>query len=196
MEYSHPAQIMEEIASLTPIYGGVNYSRLDEASGLQWPCPDQSHPGTPYLHKEGKFKRGRGLFASVEFKPARETLDEQYPFLLTTGRVYQHWHTGTMSRLTFTLHREVPRAFAEMNPRDGQFLGVRNGQLIKVISRRGEIIVRAFLTEKVEEKTIFIAFHFAEAAANRLTVDSLDPRAKIPEYKVCAVKVELWGENN
>ena len=101
-----------------------------------------------------------------------------------------------MSRLTFTLHREVPQAFVEMNPRDGQFLGIRNRQLIKVISRRGKIIARAFLTEKVGEKTVFIPFHFSEAAANRLTLDSLDPQAKIPEYKVCAVKIKLCGENN
>ncbi len=195
MEYSHPTQIMEEISSLTPIYGGVSYPRLDKIEGLQWPCPQDSHPGTPYLHKGG-FKRGKGLFAPVEYEPAQETTDEEYPFLLTTGRIYQHWHTGTMSRLTFTLHREVPQAFVEMNPRDGLFLGVRNKQLIKVISRRGEIIAKAFLTEKVKEKTIFIPFHFSEAAANRLTLDSLDPQAKIPEYKVCAVRVELWGENN
>jgi len=195
MEYSHPAQIMEEISSLTPIYGGVSYPRLDKIEGLQWPCPEDSHPGTLYLHKGG-FKRGKGLFASVEYKPPQEITDEEYPFLLTTGRIYQHWHTGTMSRLTFTLQREVPQAFVEMNPRDGLFLGVRNKQLIKVISRRGEIIAKAFLTEKVKEKTIFIPFHFSEAAANRLTLDSLDPQAKIPEYKVCAVKIELWGENN
>lgn len=195
MEYSHPAQIMEEISSLTPIYGGVSYSRLDKIDGLQWPCAEDSHPGTLYLHKGG-FKRGKGLFTPVEYKPPQEITDEEYPFLLTTGRIYQHWHTGTMSRLTFTLQREVPQAFVEMNPRDGQFLGIRNRQLIKVISRRGEIIAKAFLTEKVGEKTIFIPFHFSEAAANRLTLDSLDPQAKIPEYKVCAVKIELWGENN
>jgi len=195
MEYSHPAQIMEEISSLTPIYGGVSYPRLDKIEGLQWPCPEDSHPGTPYLHKGG-FKRGKGLFTPVEYKPPQEITDEEYPFLLTTGRIYQHWHTGTMSRLTFTLQREVPQAFVEMNPRDGLFLGVRNKQLVKVISRRGEIIAKAFLTEKVKEKTIFIPFHFSEAAANRLTLDSLDPEAKIPEYKVCAVKIELWGENN
>ena len=195
MEYSYPAQIMEEIASLTPIYGGVSYSRLDKNGGLQWPCPEESHPGTPYLHRGG-FKRGKGLFTLVEYKPPPETTDEEYPFLLTTGRIYQHWHTGTMSRLTFTLQREVPQAFVEMNPRDGIFLGIRNGQLIKVISRRGEIIAKAFLTERVGERTIFIPFHFSEAAANRLTLDSLDPQAKIPEYKVCAVKVKLWGESN
>lgn len=195
MEYSHPAQVMEEIVSLTPIYGGVSYSRLDKIEGLQWPCAEDSHPGTPYLHKGG-FKRGRGLFTPVEYEPPQEITDEEYPFLLTTGRVYQHWHTGTMSRLTFTLQREVPRPFVEMNPRDGQFLGIRNRQLIKVISRRGEIIAKAFLTEKVGEKTVFIPFHFSEAAANRLTLDSLDPQAKIPEYKVCAVKIELCGENN
>lgn len=195
MGYSHPAQIMEEISSLTPIYGGVSYPRLDKIGALQWPCPEDSHPGTPYLHRGG-FKRGKGLFTPAEYEPPQEITDEEYPFLLTTGRVYQQWHTGTMSRLTFTLQREVPQAFVEMNPRDGLFLGVRNKQLIKVISRRGEIIAEAFLTEKVKEKTIFIPFHFSEAAANRLTVDSLDPQAKIPEYKVCAVKIELCGENN
>jgi len=195
MEYSHPAEIMEEIASLTPIYGGVSYSRLDNTGGLQWPCPDSTHPGTVFLHKGG-FRRGKGLFTSVEYEPPQEIPDDEYPFLLTTGRIYHHWHTGTMSRLTHTLQREVPRAFVEMNSHDGLFLGIRNRQLVKVISRRGEIIAQVILTEKVKERTIFIPFHFLEAAVNRLTVDSLDPLAKIPEYKVCAVKVEVWGEDN
>jgi len=195
MGYSHPGQIMEEITSLTPIYGGVSYSRLDESGGLQWPCPEDGHPGTAYLHREG-FKRGRGLFSAVEYEPPREISDEEYPFLLTTGRIYQHWHTGTMSRVTYTLEREVPQPYLEMNPGDGLSLGFVNGQIVRVISRRGEIMAKVLLTERVKEKTIFIPFHFSEAAANRLTLDSLDPWAKIPEYKVCAVKIEPWGGNN
>ena len=188
MDYQHPSQIMEEIAKLTPSYGGIYYDRL-ENGGLQWPCPDREHPGTRYLHKD-RFTRGLGLFQAVEYIPPAETPDEDYPYLLSTGRVYYHYHTGSMSRRCQGLDEIYPKALAEINPSDAKELGVEDGAMVKVASRRGEVEVEAQLTERVPKGTIFMSFHFNEAAANVLTNPALDPVAKIPEYKVCAVRVE------
>ena len=141
------------------------------------------------MHKDGKFKRGKGKFFAVPFKPAAEMPDNEYPLILTTGRNYFHWHTRTLTRRTSTLEREVPESYVEINPVDAKKYNVRNGSLIQVSSRRGTITVRAQVTEVPKVGTVFIPFHFAEAAANRLTNDALDPGAKIPEYKVCAVKI-------
>ncbi len=188
MDYSHPSQIMDEIAQVTPIYGGISYGRLDPF-GLQWPCPSKDHPGTPYLHKD-KFAKGKGSFMPCVYKVADELPDGEYDFVLSTGRVYWHWHTGTMTRRTSTLDREVPDGYVEINPRDAERLMVRKGDRVKISSRRGEIITQVLVTEKVKEGSCFVPFHFKEAAANVLTNPALDPVAKIPEYKVCAVKLE------
>ena len=188
MDYAHPAQVMDEIAGLTPIYAGISYERLGPF-GLQWPCPTKEHPGTPFLH-QGRFTKGKGTFSPRPHQPPNELPDEEYNFILTTGRIYWHWHTGTMTRRTSTLDREVPSAYAEIHPQDAQRLKVREGEQIRVSSRRGRIELKAVITEKVQEGSIFIPFHFKEAAANVLTNPALDPVAKIPEYKVCAVRVE------
>jgi len=187
-EYSSPAEIMEEIASVTPIYGGMVYERLEDI-GLQWPCPSKEHPGTPYLHK-GKFSRGKGKFFGIEFKEAAELPDDEYPFILTTGRTIFHFHTGTMTRKSEALNREVPTGYVEINFKDAKELDIIDGEMISVQSRRGKIEIKARITERVPQKVIFIPFHFAENAANVLTNPALDPVAKIPEYKVCAAKVE------
>jgi len=187
MNYSSPSEIMDEIASLTPIYGGVHYDRLDK-DGLQWPCPTREHPGTPYLHKD-KFTRGRGFFTPVDYIPPAELPDEEYPFLLTTGRILYHFHTGSMSRRSKPLSGIVPEGFLEMNPVDGESLGIKDNDWVKVSSRRGEVTTRVKLTERVDKGVVFMTFHFAESAANLLTNDALDPVAKIPEYKVAAVKI-------
>jgi len=187
-EYSSPAEIMDEIASVTPIYGGMVYERLEDI-GLQWPCLSKEHPGTPYLHK-GRFSRGKGRFFGIEFKEAAELPDEEYPFILTTGRTIFHFHTGTMSRRTEALNREVPTGYMEINFKDAKELGIVDGEKVSAQSRRGEIEVKAMVTKRVPQGVIFIPFHFAESAANMLTNSVLDPVAKIPEYKVCAVKVE------
>ena len=186
-DYSSPADVMVEIASLTPIYGGIIYERLRE-TGLQWPCPSKDHPGTPYLHK-GRFSRGKGSFAALEFKEPAELPDEDYPLILTTGRMYFHFHTGTMTRRTEILNREVLTGYAEINPVDAEKLGVADGELVLVQSRRGEINVKALVTKRVPDGVIFIPFHFAECAANVLTNPALDPVAKIPEFKVAAVRI-------
>ncbi|MFH1675111.1 MAG: formate dehydrogenase subunit alpha [Pseudomonadota bacterium] len=189
MEYESPAEIMEEIAMVTPIYGGVSYDRLADGWGLFWPCPNSDHPGTSFLHK-GSFARGKGHFECIEYRSPAELPDNEYPFYLTTGRVYQHWHTGSMTRRVTTLFREEPEGFVEINPKDAKVLRVANGELVRVVSRRGSITVKARVTDDVPEKSVFIPFHFREAPANMLTHAVCDPKAKIPEFKVCAVRVE------
>ncbi|MFA4888145.1 MAG: formate dehydrogenase subunit alpha [Candidatus Omnitrophota bacterium] len=188
MSYSHPSEIMDEIAGVTPIYAGISYGRLDPY-GIQWPCPAKEHPGTPILHKE-KFTKGKGVFMPRPYIPPAEPADEEYNFVLSTGRVYWHWHTRTMTNRTSTLERESPEPYVEMNIEDAKVLGIRENQLIKVSSRRGAISLKSRLGDKVVKGSLFIPFHFREAAANLLTISAVDPIAKIPEYKVCAVKVE------
>lgn len=188
MSYNHPSEIMEEIAELTPIYGGMFYPRLEE-KGLQWPCLDANHPGTKYLHK-GKFSRGKGKFFPVEFREAAELPDEEYPLIFTTGRVLYHFHTGTVTRRSRGLDEIYPEALVEISPHDAKEMNIEEGEMIEVASRRGKIQAKAKVTEKSDKGVVFMSFHFHEAAANLLTNAALDPVAKIPEYKVCAVKVK------
>ena len=188
MSYAHPREIMEEIASLAPIYGGIRYERL-EGAGLQWPCPTPDHPGTKFLHKD-RFTRGKGKFHAVEYRDPAELPDEEYPLILTTGRVLYHFHSRTMTARVPGLQEIVPEAYVELNPEDARALGIIDGERVRVSSRRGEIELKARLTERVPKGTVFIPFHFGEAAANVLTNPVLDPISKIPELKVCAVRVE------
>jgi len=188
MKYNSPAKIMDEMAELTSIYGGVSYPRL-ENFGLQWPCTTPDHPGTPYLHK-GSFSRGLGNFSPANYKPPVELPDGDYPFILTTGRVGFHFHSGTMTRKDWALDREYPKGYMEVNSQDAKELGLQNGQMAKVISRRGKISIPIKSVKTIRRGVVFIPFHFAEAAANKLTAANLDPVAKIPEYKVCAVRLE------
>lgn len=189
MSYNSPKNIMEEIASLTPIYGGIHYGRLEKMA-LQWPCSGQNHPGTPYLHKD-RFTRGLGLFQPVEFTPSTELPDKDYPFILSTGRVLYHYNTGTMSRRSEILKEKYPEALMEINPKDAMALGIEDKSLVEVCSRRGKVIVRVRITDISPPGVVFMPFHFKEAAANLLTIAALDPIAKIPEYKVCAVSIKL-----
>lgn len=188
MDFSHPSEIMEEICKVTPIYGGMHYDRLDP-HGLQWPCPTSDHPGTVYLHKD-KFAKGTGSFMPRPFIEPRESPDHEYQYILSTGRIYWHWHTRTMTGRTSTLEREAPAPYVELHPQDAKKLDVKNGETVKVTSRRGTIDIAALITERVAIGSCFIPFHYREAAANVLTINAIDPVAKIPEYKVCAVKVE------
>jgi formate dehydrogenase alpha subunit len=194
MNYGSPSEVMDEIAQLTPIYGGISYDRLD-AGGLQWPCTDAEHPGTRFLHKD-RFTRGRGRFHAVEYKEPAESPDDEYPLLLTTGRILEHFHTGTMTRKSMVLNVLVPGCLVEMNPVDAGRLGLQDGDKVKVRSRRGEIMAELKITEKSRPGSIFIPFHFAEAAANTLTNPALDPLSKIPELKICAVSVTKITEEN
>ncbi len=189
MEYGSPEEIFNEIASLTPSYAGIRYDRL-EGEGIQWPCPAPGHPGTPFLHKDGKFTRGKGLFHAVSHKGPAEQVDEEYPFWMTTGRVYAHYHTGTMTRNSAALDFEISEGSLEIHPDDAAAMDVCDGQPVKVASRRGEITTRIMVTERVEKGVVFMPFHFEEANVNKLTNPAFDPIAKIPEFKVCAVRIE------
>jgi len=191
MNDDSPRAIMEEIAKLTPSYGGITYDRL-QGDGLQWPCPNTEHPGTKFLH-QGRFTRGKGLFSAIEYKPAAEIADEEYPFQLTTGRVHVHYHTGTMTRNSPSLEREISECFLEMHPEDAAEMKVTDGDRVVIASRRGSVSSRVKLTDSAGRKTVFMPFHFLESRANILTNPAFDPIAKIPEFKVCAVRVEKMG---
>jgi formate dehydrogenase alpha subunit len=184
-----PESLYEEIRKLTPSYKGITYERAEKECGLRWPCPTEEHPGTPILHG-AQFSRGKGLLVPIEYRPPAEFSEPEYPLTLTTGRLLQHYHTGSMTRRSKVLDGIVPSAMVEINVDDAEMLNIKNGEKVKVSTRRGAIEVNALVTKKIMRGVIFIPFHFAEAAANMLTNDALDPIAKIPEYKVCSVKVE------
>ncbi len=186
-DYGHPFEVMDEIASLTPLYGGVHFHRLSP-DGLQWPCPADDHPGTPFLHKE-KFTRGKGLFVVPEYTPPVESPDQDYPYIFITGRMFCHYHTGTMTRRSPSLNREVDKPFVEIHPVDAARIGIRTGDAVRVSTRRDAIVTTARITERVSRGSIFAAFHFFEAPADALTIDALDPVSKIPEFKVCAANL-------
>ncbi len=182
------SEVMGEIASLTPSYGGISYTRLEEEGELRWPCPSADHPGTPILHT-GKIARGKGLFSPVEYRPPAELPDEDYPLIMTTGRLLMHYHTGTMTRRVKALDELAPRNQVWINPSDAAKLGVEGDQEVALQSRRGSIKLQAKVTAKVGKGVVFVPFHYGESPANALTNPALDPVAKIPEYKVAAVRV-------
>lgn len=186
-DYRNAADIFDEMARLTPQYGGMSHERL-AFGGLQWPCPTSDHPGTPVLHV-GKFTRGLGLFTPIAYRAPAEEPDEMFPYLLTTGRILFHWHGGTLSRRSPGLDAVAPQAQAEINPVDAAELGLIDGDLVCVTSRRGSVIAAARISRRSAPGTVFMTFHYAEAAVNLLTIDAVDPVAKIPEYKVCAVQL-------
>ncbi len=188
MHYNTPEDVLHEIGSLWPAMAGMDYRRL-EKTGLQWPCPTKDHPGTPYLFKGG-FPRGKGAFTPVTAIPSKELPDREYPYVLSTGRVLFHYHTGTMTRRSEALNKVIPEAYVEINPEDAMAIGIKDSERIRVSSRRGSIEIKAMLTDRAGRGMVFIPFHFKEAAANVLTNDALDPYCKIPELKVCAVRIE------
>lgn len=189
MKYNFIEEVFQEIGSLWQAVTGITYGRI-EKWGLQWPCPTPDHPGTPYLFKGG-FPRGKAAFTVVEYKPSKELPDKEYPFMLSTGRHLYLYHTGTMIRKEDALNNVRPEAYVELNPDDAQELGVSDNQKVKVSSRRGSIKIKIQISDRVGKGRVFIPFHYKEAAANVLTNTALDPIAKIPELKVCAVKIEL-----
>jgi predicted molibdopterin-dependent oxidoreductase YjgC len=187
-EFTSPALIWDEMARLTPPFQGITHDRLVKESGVHWPCPTEDHPGTPYLF-EDTFPRGRGQLTPLEYNPSEELPDKEYPFILSTGRVLYHWHGGTLTRRS-KLDDIYPEPTVEVHPDDASKLGIKAGDWINVRSRRGKIKVKTLVTERSPEGMVFIPFHFAEAAANELTLDARDARAKIPDYKVCAVAID------
>jgi formate dehydrogenase alpha subunit len=186
-DYNQPGEVWEEMRQMTPDFGGITYERLEREDGVHWPCPTPDHPGTPYLFARD-FPRGRGKFWTLEYGTESELPDEDFPFILSTGRVLFHWHGGTMTRRS-ALDVIWPEAAVEMDPADAERLGLATGDWVKVESRRGHIVLRVLVTGRSPQGTVFIPFHFAEAAANMLTDNRIDPRAKIPDFKVCAVRV-------
>jgi predicted molibdopterin-dependent oxidoreductase YjgC len=181
--------IFEEISSTTPIYQGMSHTRVS-GDGLQWPCTDEEHPGTSILHV-GKFARGLGKFNAVSANDPAEMPDEEYPLVLTTGRVLYHYHSGTMTRRSKPLDWREPRGYVEINAQDAAAIDLQDDRAVVIKSRRGVVRTRAKINDSVPPGTIFLAFHWREAPANILTQDfALDPVAKIPEYKVCAVRIE------
>ena len=185
--YAHPEEVWEEMRRVTPDFWGITYERLEREGGVHWPCPTLDHPGTPYLFAD-EFPSGRGRFWPVEFGTESELPDEDFPFILSTGRVLYHWHGGTMTRVS-ALDAIWPECTVELHPHDAARLGLETGDWVDVASRRGSIVARLLVTGRSPEGTVFIPFHFAEAAANALTDNRLDTRAKIPDYKVCGVKI-------
>jgi len=186
--YESSSAIFDELASMIPSYAGISYSRL-EKGGLQWPCPDKYHLGTAYLHKD-KFVRGLGKFHAVKFIPPAELPDDEFPLYLSTGRIRFHYHTGTMTRRSSGLEYIASEAFVEMNPDDAQSLRISDGDLVRVISRRGNVKAKVRISDSPLKGTVFSTFHYKESPFNLLTNDALDPVGKIPEYKVCAVRIE------
>ena len=184
-----PAEIMDEIASLTPSYGGISHARLDAGESLQWPCPSADHPGTPILHAKGPV-RGRGLLYPAPYRPAAELPDEDYPLLLTTGRILYQYNAASMTSRTPGLMEIEGEGFVELHLRDAERLGIRNGEMVRLTTRRGSITARARVGRKVSEGETWMPFHFPDSPVNRLTNAALDEFARIPEYKVCAVRVE------
>jgi formate dehydrogenase alpha subunit len=187
MAYGSASQIMDEIASVTPSYGGVSFERL-ETTGLQWPCPDRQHPGTKYLHV-GRFSRGKGKFHAVPFRNPAEVPGPGFPFVLSTGRLLYQFHTGTMTRKSRAIHQVSPTGYVEVHVEDAQRLGIADGQMVEVTTSRGKVATPARVTTNIEKGWLFMPFHFREGPANALTHDALDPVAKIPEYKVCAAQI-------
>lgn len=188
MNYKNEEEIFEEIRTVVPQYAGITYKRL-ELGGIHWPCPNESHPGTPILHK-GKIIRGKGLFVAVDYTPPPEVPDKDYPFIMSTGRDYYHYHGGSMTRRIKLLSEMSPESFVEIHPTDSEKLGIKDGDQIKITSRRGSFVSKAKITNRVPIGVIFAKFHFAEAPVNRLTNTALDPESKITDLKFSVVRVE------
>ena len=188
MAYAHPKDIMNEIAQLTPMWAGVSYERLEQSSGLQWPVSDATHHGTTIMHRE-HFVRGKARFVGVDYLPPGESPDEQYPFILITGRILQHYNCGSQTRRTGIIHL-VDGDVLEMHPQDADKLGCRNGELVRLVSPRADAVLPVAISERVQPGQLFTSFHFPHSQVNRLLSSSADENSKCPEYKVSAVRVE------
>jgi len=193
MTYDNISEVFHEAGKLWPAVAGITYGRIEKI-GLHWPCPTFNHPGTPYLFKGG-FPRGKASFIPVTYKPSKELPDDEYPFLLSTGRQLFQYHTGSMTRKIEAINTISPEAYMEIHPEDAKQLGADTGESVRVSSRRGSITIKVKTSEKILRGMVFIPFHFKEAAANVLTNTALDPISKIPELKVCAVKIEPLSLN-
>jgi len=188
MDFPSPKEIWDEIASLAPMFAGINYARI-EHNGIQWPCPDTKHPGTKFLH-EGKFTRGPGKFFVLPYRAPAESADKDYPLILSTGRTLYHYNAGTMTRRSAGSTYKTNDCFVEIHQVDASELGIFDGETVKIATRRGEITARAEVSDKVKKGVIWIPMHFVESAVNKLTKDAYDNITQTAEYKVCGAKLE------
>jgi len=189
MTYSSPAEIYDEIARLSPAYGGISHERITERDGLQWPCPTKDHSGTQFLH-QGKFARGKGKFHAIVFQPQKEEPDKEFPLILSTGRTLYNYNCGSMTRKAAVIHQKEPENFVEIHPETARRCGVSANQMVTVRTRRGAITARAVVGEKVRPDSIWMPFHFAESPTNAITNDVFDPVTATAEYKCCAAAIE------
>lgn len=189
LNYAGPKEIMDEIAAVVPTFAGVNYGRLEDINGLQWPCRSLTDPGTAIMHV-GEFSRGKGLFKALAYKPAKELPDEDYPYLMSTGRMLYQYNTGAMTKRTEGINELAGSSYIELNQEDARRLGIADGSRVRVSSRRGMIETRAIVGDKVLPGASFMTFHFEDGNVNELTNAVFDDIAIIPEYKVCAVAIE------
>jgi formate dehydrogenase alpha subunit len=186
MDYRSPEQVLEEFGKVWPALAGITYDRI-KSRGIAWPCPTKDHPGTEFLYKDGFAKKIP--FVPIAYNPPAEVVCGNYPFVLTTGRNLFQYHSGSMSRRVGAIEKHAGEAYIELNPADGGKLGIANGDMVRVLSRRGDVKIKARFTRRISEGTVFIPMHYREAAANVLTNDALDPDVLIPEFKVCAVQI-------
>jgi predicted molibdopterin-dependent oxidoreductase YjgC len=189
--YEEPEEVFREMANVATMLKGITYQRIEQV-GLQYPVLDEAHPGTPFLFAES-FPSGRGKFIPVEHVPTVEEPDDEYPFILTTGRLLEHWHGGTMTRHS-QLDALFPQPLIDIHEVDAAQLSLKTGDVVRVASRRGSVVLRVNVSAKTNPGVVFIPMHFVEAAANLLTIDALDPFAKIPEFKACAVNIQVASE--
>jgi formate dehydrogenase major subunit len=195
-DFEGPEEVFEELRQIAPIFHGMTYDRLGE-EGIHWPCYEPGDEGDSFLYEDGfTTESGRGQIEGVRHQPPKETPDDEYPLILTTGRIIEHYNTGTMSRRSETLNRVEPENFVDVHPNDAEHYGIEDGDYVTLTSRRGEIEVEARVTEDIKEGTVWTTPHFADAAGNRLTNDVLDKRAKIPEYKAAAADIEVSLESH
>jgi formate dehydrogenase major subunit/formate dehydrogenase alpha subunit len=192
--YNHPGEIYAEMASLAPKFAGISYDRLEQEGGLQWPVETVDAPSSEYLHKGGVL-RGKGLFQAVEYNPPFEEPDIEFPLVLSTGRTLYHYNAATQTRRSEGLSGKQPEAFVEVHPGDAHRLGIEDGQLVDVVSRRGRVRCRAMISRQVRRHAIWMPFHFPEARTNYLTTDAGDKVTGTGEYKVCAAKIEPVQES-
>lgn len=192
MDYDSPEDVFNELRQLLPQYTGITYGRL-EKEGLQWPVPSEDHPGTPVLHI-GKFTRGKGLFIPEDYIPPVELPDEEYPLLFTTGRDLARYNFSSMTGKTPEIDEISPECFAEVNPLDAERLGLKEKNWVRLTSRRGSVEMRATITDRSQEGTIFCTYNHLQTLVNMLTLDALDRLSRTPEYKLCAIKVTVFGD--
>jgi len=189
MQYQSPAQIFDEMASLSPIFAGMSHQRIAAANGLQWPCPTPDHPGTRFLH-EGKFTRGKGKFHAITFQAQKEEPCKEFPLILSTGRTLYNYNCGTMTRRSAVIHQKDPANFVEIHADTAARYGIEPDEKVIVRTRRGQVTGRAVVGDRVRPDTIWMPFHFAEESTNAITNDVFDPVTATAEYKCCAAVLE------